>query len=392
MAHAEQERRDAVRRYLQGEAPNAIYRALGRTRYWLYKWLKRYDPRNPRWPQALSRAPKRRALTTPEQVVRLVCATRKRLLETKYAQKGALAIQWQLQQAGIKPVPALWTINRILKRQGLVVKPTYQPRGTPYPALAPPAPHRVQQLDLVGPRYLQGGTRFYGLHTIDTYSHAVALEAMGSKRATEIVEAVVAAWQRLGIPQVLQLDNELAFRGSNRYPRSFGLLIRLCLYLRVEPRFIPEGEPWRNGIIERFNGVYDALFFRQQTFADQSHLQRELPHFERFHNTQHRYATLQQRTPWHVHTVRRPRLLPRTFTRHRRVLPWRDGRVSFVRLTDAEGCARFFTESFVVDRCLVHEYVTGTIDTRAGILTFTHQGRRINACKYAVTKHARNEG
>lgn len=90
----------------------------------------------------------------------------------------------------------------------------------------------------------------------------MTLAAFPSKRDIDIVQAMVAGWQRLGIPQFLQVDNELSFRGSNRYPHSFGLLIRLCLYLQVEIVFIPPGEPWRNGIVERFNDVYDKLFFR----------------------------------------------------------------------------------------------------------------------------------
>ncbi|MES4784800.1 MAG: transposase, partial [Nitrospiraceae bacterium] len=111
----------------------------------------------------------------------------------------------------------------------MVEKPTYVPRGTPYPALEAPRPNAVHQLDLVGPRYLRGGTRFYGVHLIDAYSNAVALAAVPGTRDTAVVEAVVAGWQRLGIPQYLQVDNELSLRGSNRYPRSLGMLIRLCL-------------------------------------------------------------------------------------------------------------------------------------------------------------------
>lgn len=159
------------------------------------------------------------------------------------------------------------TINRILKRYGLAGQRPYQRRGTLYPALAAQRPNQVHQLDLVGPRYLRGGERFYGGQLMDAYSNAVALAAMPSKQAVDVVEAVVAGWQKLGLPRFLQMDNELSFRGSNRHPRSFGLLIRLCLYLGVEVVFIPEGERWRNGIVERFNDVYDKLCFRPSTAA-----------------------------------------------------------------------------------------------------------------------------
>ena len=235
----------------------------------------------------------------------------------------------------------------------------------------------MYQLDLVGPCDLTGGEHFYGVPLIDVHSHAVASAAVPSKQATEVVEALVAGWQKLGRPRYLQVDNELSFRGSNRHPRSFGLLIRLCLYLGVEVVFIPEREPWRNGIIERFNHVYDQLFWRSQTVRDRLHLAAELPHFAALHNTQHRYTTLAQRTPWEVHSTYRRRRLSSRFTRRRQDLPWREGRISFMRLTDARGQVRFFSESFLVDAVLVHEYVKGTITTRSKQLTFFHQGRRI---------------
>src|SRR3990172_6561455 len=336
MANAEQERIDAVSRYLRGESASAICRAQGRSRRWLYLWLKRYEPGDPTWAQSRSRAPRRVATKTAEEVEHLVCALRERLAKTKYAQKGALAIQWQLRQLRVDPLPALWTINRILKRHGLVVKARYQPRGITYPRLVPTRPNDVHQLDLVGPRYLEGGRRFYGVHCIDAYSRAVALAAVPSKRDTDVVDAVVAGWQRLGIPRVLPVENE--------------------------------------------------LFFRTQRFRGLAHLADELRRFETFHNTQHRYAVLGQHVPWEVHTAGRRRLLPQRFTVPQRGLPFREGRVSFVRLTDDQGRVRFFSESFLVDGTLVHEYVTGTVFTRAGLLKFVHQHRLITIYRYAVTK------
>jgi transposase InsO family protein len=316
----------------------------------------------------------------------LVCSIRQRLIKAKYSQKGAVAIQWELERLGIRPLPAIWTINRILKRQGLLVKPTYHRRTTTYPALQPTEPLEVHQLDLVGPRYLKSKERFYGMHLIDAFSNAVALEAAPSKRDIDIVQAVVAGWQRLGIPNFLQVDNELSFRGSNRYPRSLGLLIRLCLYLKIEIVFIPPGQRWRNGIVEKFNDVYDKLFFRRQHFKNLGDLQSELPRFESFHNRSHRYAKLRQRTPWSVHTAQSRHLLPKSFVLHNNPIPWRDGKISFVRLTDQTGSVQFFTERFKVDRRLAHEYVQGTIFTKPGLLKFYHQGHIVRIYRYVVTK------
>jgi putative transposase len=381
-----QRRTQAISLFLQGKDPSTICRTLGRSRPWFYKWLKAYDPGNLHWAQSQSRAPKRLPKRTSSAIAQLVCSIRKRLVNTKYAQKGAVAIQWQLEQLRVRPLPGTWTINRILKRAGLLARPTYQPRSTPYPAFRPTHPNMVHQLDLVGPRYLKSKERFYGIHLIDAFSNAVALSAFPSKRDTDIVEAVVAGWQRLGIPEFLQVDNELSFRGSNRYPHSFGRLIRLCLYLKVQMVFIPPAEPWRNGVIEKFNDVYDKMFFRRQQFISLAQLQTELRRFETFHNSFHRYAKLAQRTPYSVHRAKPRRRLPSPFVLHHQFLPWQEGKISFIRLTDRSGAVHFFSERFVVARGLVNEYVQGTIFTKQNLLKFFHQGKVIKVYRYKVTK------
>ena len=383
----EQQRRTrAISLYLQGKRPSAICKALGRSGRWFYKWLRAYDPSNADWAKSQSRAPKRLPRRTGSKIIEMVCSIRQRLVKAKYSQKGAVAIQWQLERLGVRPLPGIWTINRILKQQGLLVKPTYPRRTTDYPALQPSEPHVVHQMDLVGPRYLKSKERFYGVHVIDAFSNAVALAAAPSKRDIDIVDALVAGWQRLGIPHHLQVDNELSFRGSNRYPRSFGLLIRLCLYLGIEIVFIPPGQPWRNGIVEKFNDVYDKLFFRSQQFKNLARLRSELRQFESFHNRSHRYSKLSQRTPWQVHTTKTRRLLRSSFVLHHKRIPWRDGKISFVRLTDHTGAVQFFTEQFTVAPSLVHEYVQGTIFTKPGLLKFYHQGRPVRIYRYSVNK------
>lgn len=84
----EQERRvEAVTRFLRGEPAAALCRALGRSRRWPYKWLRRYEPGDPGWARSRSRAPHRIPHKTPEAVVRLVCAIRKRLLHPLCAKR-----------------------------------------------------------------------------------------------------------------------------------------------------------------------------------------------------------------------------------------------------------------------------------------------------------------
>jgi hypothetical protein len=86
---------------------------------------------------------------------------------------------------------------------------------------------------------------------------------MPSKAAQSILDAVYAIWMRMGIPDNLQVDNELAFYGSPTHPRGMEPLIRLCLAYGVNLRFNPAAKPWRNRIVEQFNDyalIYISLY------------------------------------------------------------------------------------------------------------------------------------
>ena len=65
----------AVRRFKAGESPESICISLGKSRFWLYKWVKRFDGGDPSWFENRSRRP----LVTPnrtaseiEEIVKMV--------------------------------------------------------------------------------------------------------------------------------------------------------------------------------------------------------------------------------------------------------------------------------------------------------------------------------
>jgi len=133
-----------------------------------------------------------------------------------------------------------------------------KPPNPTYPTLVCKAVNDVHQLDLKGPFYLEGSDKKHYLATLrDTYGKKVSVGALPDMKMETIIDFLVVSWQKMGRPRKLQMDNGLEFRGSNRYPRSLGKLLRVCLDLGVEPVFIPTHEPWRNGVIENLNGLVD---------------------------------------------------------------------------------------------------------------------------------------
>lgn len=199
---------------------------------------------------------------------------------------------------------------------------------------------------------------------MDLYSHQVYVESQRTKEDNHVASSLMRCWKALGFPDFLQFDNELSFRGSNRYPRSFGIVLKLCLYYGVQPVFIPVGEPWRNGAIERFNDTYNRQFFRSQWFLSYEALKRQSKNFQRFHNRHHRYSCLKGKTPLEVvqETNYKP-VKPGPNRRLPRIDYIPDGNIILIRFIRSDQILDIFGEKFMVSKDLVYSYVKAVIVT-----------------------------
>ena len=147
-------RQDALRLHLQGESALAIADKIERTRQWVYKWIERYY-QNPQgdWFKSASNAPKRLVRKIDNTTEKSVISIGKSLQNKPYSQKGALSIMYEFERLGMKS-PSLSTINGILQRNDLINPSSERRRKeTEYPTYF----LDVQQMDLIGPKYLKGG-------------------------------------------------------------------------------------------------------------------------------------------------------------------------------------------------------------------------------------------
>ena len=199
---------------------------------------------------------------------------------------------------------------------------------------------------------------------IDIFSHRVYIESQRTKTDRQVAQSLLRSWKVIGLPDFLQLDNELSFHGSNRYPRSPGLVIRLCLHFGIQPVFIPVAEPWRNGVVESFNDTYNKKFFRRQWFHSYAQLKRQSKNFQRFHNRYHRYSFLKEKTPSQVIekcSVPIKTLGPNTKIPALEDIP--DGNIILVRFIRSDRNLNIFGETFKVSQDLVYSYVKAVIVT-----------------------------
>ena len=217
----------------------------------------------------------------------------------------------------------------------------------------------------MGPRYIKNDGKFYSFNVMDLYSHRVYIESQRTKQNQQVVASLMRCWKAMGIPDFLQFDNELSFHGSNKYSRSFGIVLKTCLYFGIQPVFIPIGEPWRNGVIEHFNDTYNKKFFRRQWFHSYANLKRQSKNFQRFHNEHHHYNCLRGQTPNEF--VQRAKYNPMTLGPNTKVskldyIP--DGNIIIIRFIRSDRKFDIFGEKFQVPQDLIYSYVKAVIVTK----------------------------
>ncbi|MGH2578825.1 MAG: integrase core domain-containing protein, partial [Actinomycetota bacterium] len=306
---------------------------------------------------------------------------------------GALAIQWELRRLGVEPIPPAWTIERVLSRAGVTRprrrQPGYVSKGVPYPTPVDVEPGTTHQVDLIGPRHLIGGIEFHTLNLIDVGSHAVGNDILEVARPPLLAASLAGIWSNVGVLAVAQFDNHANFRGGIQPAwQHFGPVVATCLDLGVTPRFIPLREPWRNGVVEHFNDVWDKSFFRTETFAGLDHLRAENMAFVEFHNAHHRYSAHGGTTPDEIWQDRLRNPLAADYRPPNR-LPAR-GRIEVVRYIRSNRRIDLFGKPINVAEDQTHQYVTAIIKVRTRkVMVVTLDGEIIHEGDYALSRTLR---
>jgi putative transposase len=363
----QQQRTWAVQRFINGEKPESICVSLSCSKTWLYKWVNRFLEGDPFWVESRSQRPLVTPTRTPPEIEEIVKLVRLNLYNRDLF-CGAQAIHWEMEELNVQPLPSIRTIDRILSRQGLTHRRTgrYESKGTAYPKLPSLVPNQTHQADWVGPCYLTGPLRFYSLNVVDLATGRCGVHPSISKAGQNVIDALWAIWKRLGIPDNLQVDNEMSFFGSPIHPRGMGPLIRLCLHHGVEPWFIPMAEPWRNGVVEKFNDHYEQRFLAKTLMATPTDLLSGSLAYEQRHNSSYRYSKLGGKTPLKALEVAKRRLrFPKKEKppRHRLKKP-EFGRYHLVRFIRSNLKLNIFGEIFSMPPELEYEYVVATIDVK----------------------------
>jgi hypothetical protein len=294
----------------------------------------------------------RRVQRTPDELEELILRLRAELRsESILGEYGAAAIERELQS---RPelawrVPSVRTIGRILERRGALdarrIRRPAPPPGWYLPDLA----RRTVELDsfdVVEGLHFQGGIPVEVLTGISLHGGLPAAWPGGVVRSGEVIEALHGHWLRFGLPGYAQFDNDPRFIGGMVHPDSIGLVIRLCLALRVVPVFAPVRESGFQASIESFNGRWQRQLWFRGWRADHAALRLDSGHW---------IDAARQRSAIRIESAPDRRPLSPEVEPDLRAMP--HGRMVFLRRTTEQGTVSVLGRSYPVDPLWPHRLV-----------------------------------
>lgn len=359
----EQLRIKAIELYKNKWKISHICSALKCSKSWFHKWLNRYKTGDLNWYKEQSRAPKTVKKKTTPKMEQLVLKAREHLISEPFYQYGPQAIYYSLAKNGVCP-PPIWSIARILKRHNL----SQARRSTSYISKGKKYPYgyiNCQQIDFVGPRYLQSKIRFYFNSLICCDTHFSQVQAVGNQSSDTVCQCLIRFWKIAGTPDFLQMDNYLSFWGSLIRPTALGKVIRLCLLNNVTPVFIPLKEPWRNGIVEHFNKTMQNAILKSAIYKTVDELKIAANRFCTLHNKTHHYSTQDGKTPLECQKyLEYPYVrLDENYVLPEEPLPLEEGEIHVIRFIRSDLKFNIFDLSFLLPKETEYEYIKGVIIT-----------------------------
>jgi hypothetical protein len=367
-------RRQAIRLPLKGWRPRQILTRLPRTREWLRKWWLRFTTLSWKGLDDRSHRPLQALQASTRHAHTVVLAVRRALEQRQVGLVGAQAVLLEIRDHRLlQEVPSLATIKRILHTAGIT-----QPLAEEPPDRYDPEPARPPQVvwhacDWLA-RYLHGGAKVFVFHTLDFQTRALAQTIRPDKTVASVRAHLLAPWQTLGLPHRLHLDNHAAFTGGERTRHRLGTLVRLCLSLGIQVVCLPPGEPKRNAVVERINGLWARQFWERNHFRTLGDVLGRQTVFLAWYTHRYRPPSLDGVTPAQAQRrVRRVRLSKRQARELPARLPITAGRVHFVRRVAPDGTIRFVGETWKVSQRLAHEYIWATVTTHCRRLELFHR-------------------
>lgn len=279
----------------EGISVTEVGRRHGVARQTVHEWLARYAA------EGLAGLADRssRPVSCPHQMSAPVEA-RIAGMRREHPGWGPSRIRWELERAGVVPLPGRSAVYRALVRHGLVQVRKRRRRREDYRRWERPRAMDLWQMDVMGRVYLAGGAEVKVVTGIDDHSRfVVCAKAVLRATARPVCQALAEALRRHGIPEQILTDNGKVF--TSRFGRGPGPVMfdRICADNGIKHLLTRPYSPTTTGKVERLHKTMRKEFVRAADgkYATLAELQAALDRWVTEYNTARPHQSCGQRPP-----------------------------------------------------------------------------------------------
>lgn len=256
-----------------------------------YKWLKRTEQEGPCGLLDRSRRPTQSPKRTDPAIEELV-------LQLRFAHPrwGARKLCRRLQDLGHADIPAPSTINRILQRHGQISEQASQ-ASQPWTRFEHAQPNDLWQMDFKG--YFQTvAATCHPLTVIDDHSrYNIVLRACDRPNGEQVQQALVAAFERYGMPVRINVDNGSPWGSPTQHEHGITKFTIWLIRLGIRVSHSRPAHPQTNGKEERFHRSLKAEVLHNKHFATLEEVQSVFDAWRQVYNHERPHQALGMNTP-----------------------------------------------------------------------------------------------
>jgi transposase InsO family protein len=254
-----------------------------------YKILNRYKKYGLESLKELSRKPKNSPNKTTRAIEELIVKTR----QLHPAWSGE-KLKNYLYSKGYQQLPVEKTIDRILKRHGLITIEESE-KHKPWKRFEHENPNDLWQMDFKG-HFAIGTGRCHPLTLLDDHSrYSLLIKACADEQGKTVKAALIEVFRQYGLPLGMTMDNgsPWGYSGAQLHTGLTAWLIHLGIYVgHSRPR-----HPQTQGKLERFHRTLKLELLSRYTFEDLNEAQNGFDWWQKIYNEERPHEAIGHAVP-----------------------------------------------------------------------------------------------
>ena len=267
-----------------------LCRSFGITTKTGYKYIARYKKYRMDGLKEWSRRPNTSPYKTGTEFEMIILAVR-----NLHPSWGGEKIRAYLENKGYQALPTEKTIDRILKRNGLITIEASE-KHKPWIRFEHENPNDLWQMDFKGHFAVLEGGRCHPLTLLDDHSRfSLIVKACHDERGSTVKPALISVFREYGLPLKMTMDNgpPWGFSGNQEHTTLTAWLIQLGIIVtHSRPR-----HPQTQGKLERFHRTLKLELLSRFTFTDLEDAQKGFDWWRTIYNEERPHEAIGHKRP-----------------------------------------------------------------------------------------------